>query len=272
MRGACYSVREAKTVSPYNEADTRAKLIDPRIKLSGWGEGLIEREHYFVKGQTVTAGRIYLVGEESRRRQPIRVDYLLRYHGQMIAVLEAKDETKVVDAGLEQAKSYAKTLDVPFAYSSNGHGFVEFDFFSNQSCELSSFPTPEELWHRWEQYRTSINVGSRKSGVKSAESRKRVLDVRGSYTIKRVQEANPLLQPFCPASICGKEPRYFQEVAVRRVIERIMAAQKRILLTMATGTGKTFTAFQIIWKLKKSGWLKKPVLFITDRIVTQYWR
>ena len=108
---------------PYNEADTRAKLIDPQLKLLGWGESQIEREHYFVKGRPITNGRIYLVGETSRRRQPRRVDYLLRYHGQMIAVIEAKDEIHSVDAGLEQAKEYARMLAVPFAYSSNGHGF-----------------------------------------------------------------------------------------------------------------------------------------------------
>ncbi|AUT02873.1 restriction endonuclease subunit R [Nostoc sp. CENA543] len=243
-------------MAPYNEADTRAKLIDPQIKLSGWGETQIEREHYFVKGEAVTSGRIYLIGEESRRRQPWRVDYLLRYKGQMIAVLEAKDETKAVDAGLEQAKSYAKMLDVPFAYSSNGHGFVEFDFFSNQSCELSSFPAPEQLWNRWENYRRK----------KVALTSNRVADVKGTYITKPLQQNNPLLHPFCSAAICGKEPRYFQEVAIRRVIERMITSQKRILLTMATGTGKTFTAFQIVWKLRKSGWLKKPILFIADRI------
>lgn len=97
----------------YNEADTRAKLIDPKLRLAGWGEGQIEREHYFVKGRAVTDGRIYLVGEEARRREPRRVDYLLRYDGQMIAVLEAKDERHSPDAGLEQAKSYARLLDVP---------------------------------------------------------------------------------------------------------------------------------------------------------------
>lgn len=101
----------------YNEADTRAKLIDPKLKLAGWGESQIEREHYFVKGRAVTNGRIYLVGEEARRREPRRVDYLLRYNGQMIAVLEAKDERRTADAGLEQAKFYARLLHVPFAYS-----------------------------------------------------------------------------------------------------------------------------------------------------------
>jgi type I restriction enzyme R subunit len=140
---------------PYNEADTRAKLIDPLLKLAGWGESQIEREHYFVKGRTITNGRIYLVGETSRRRQPRRVDYLLRYHGQMIAVIEAKDETHSVDAGLEQAKEYARMLDVPFAYSSNGHGFVEFDFFLNRSRELAAFPRPDNLWNRWQMVRVT---------------------------------------------------------------------------------------------------------------------
>jgi type I restriction enzyme, R subunit len=137
-------------MSSLNEADTRAKLIDPKLKASLWGESQIEREHYFVKGRAITSGRIYLIGEESRRREPLRVDYLLRYCGQMIAVLEAKGETHSADEGLEQAKMYATILDVPFAYSSNGHGFVEFDFFLNQSRAFSLFPTPDELWQRWE--------------------------------------------------------------------------------------------------------------------------
>jgi type I restriction enzyme, R subunit len=126
-------------MSPLNEADTRAKLIDPKIKAAGWGESQIEREHYFVKGRAITKGRIYLVGEESRRREPRRVDYLLRYSSEMIAVLEAKDEAQAADAGLEQAKAYARMLDVPFAYSSNGRGFVEFDFFLTEAENYPAF-------------------------------------------------------------------------------------------------------------------------------------
>jgi type I restriction enzyme, R subunit len=236
-------------LAPYNEADTRAKLIDPRIKLAGWGEGQIEREHYFVKGKTLTDGRIYLVGDDSRRREPRRLDYLLRYNGQMVAVLEAKDESHAPDAGLEQAKSYARLVDVPFAYSSNGHAFVEFDFLENKSRELVGFPNPDDLWSRWQETRTVSP--SRQVELK-----------RESFG-----KGDPLLQPFCPPSRCGKEMRYFQEVAVKRVIERMVDKQKRILLTMATGTGKTFTAFQAVWKLRKSGWLRKPVLFIADRNV-----
>jgi type I restriction enzyme R subunit len=244
-------------MSPLNEADTRAKLIDPKLKAALWGENQIEREHYFVKGKAITSGRIYLIGEESRRREPQRVDYLLRYQGQMIAVLEAKSEMYAVDAGLEQAKSYAAILDVPFAYASNGHSFIEFDFFLNQSRELTAFPAPDELWQRWEQHRT------RSYTTKS----KYVAESKPTYRIPASKQTNPLLYPLCPKSVCGKETRYFQEVAIRRVIERMLGNQKRILLTMATGTGKTFTALQIAWKIKKSGWLKKPVLFIADRIV-----
>jgi type I restriction enzyme R subunit len=243
---------------PYNEADTRAKLIDPRLKLAGWGESQIEREHYFVKGRAITNGRIYLVGDTSRRRQPRRVDYLLRYHGQMIAVLEAKDETHAVDAGLEQSKEYATLLDVPFAYSSNGHGFVEFDFALNRSRELDSLPAPDQLWNRWQQMRVTSQ---------DAYAATLAAETTPEADTALAQASNPLLSPFCPAMICGKEPHYFQEVAVRRVLERMLRGQRRILLTMATGTGKTFTAFQLVWKLRKSGRLRRPVLFIADRVV-----
>ena len=145
------SCRTLERMTGYNEADTRAKLIDPKLRLAGWGEGLIEREHYFDKGRKVTDGRIYLVGEKSRRREPRRVDYLLRYDGQMIALLEAKYEGHSPDAGLEQAKAYARHLEVPFAYSSNGHAFVEFDFLGNRSRELEDFPKPDYLWARWRE-------------------------------------------------------------------------------------------------------------------------
>jgi type I restriction enzyme R subunit len=240
-----------KAVRYYNEADTWAKLVDPKIKLAGWGESQIEREHYFVKARKVTDGRIFLVGEEFRHREPRRVDYLLRYYkGQMIAVLEAKDESHSQDTGLEQAKSYARLLDVPFAYSSNGHAFVEFDFFENRSRELRGFPAPDGLWHRWQTARSG-----------KPELAKLAAEERVKYG------SDPLLHPFCPPSRRGKEIRYFQEVAVRRVVERIGRGQRRLLLTLATGTGKTFTAFQTVWKLKKSARLREPVRFIADRNV-----
>lgn len=243
----------------YGEADTRAKLIDPKLKAAGWGESQIEREYYFVKKHPFTAGRVYLVGEESKRREPRRTDYLLRLTDALaIAILEAKDEDHSPDAGLEEAKRNARMLDLPFAYSSNGIAFVEFDFYTNSSRELTSFPSPEELWNRWATNRLTGVSGEL---ALAAQARKPF----GSPAAER--KRSPILHPFCPHALCGKTPRYFQEAAVYRVLERIVRAQRRILLTMATGTGKTFIAFQIVWKLKRSGWLQKPVLFITDRIV-----
>jgi type I restriction enzyme R subunit len=161
----------------------------------------------------------------------------------MIAVLEAKAETYAADAGLEQAKSYAAMLDVPFAYSSNGASFVEFDFFLNQSREQVMFPTPEELWQRWELYRSQTDTSERKQG---GSGKPIVTESKIPYGLPSTKQSNPLLYPYCPRSISGKDVRYFQEVAIRRVIERMMRGQKRILLTMATGTGKTFTALQLV--------------------------
>jgi type I restriction enzyme R subunit len=246
-------------VTAYGEADTRAKLIDPKLKAAGWGEDQIQREYYFVKKHPFTAGRVYLVGEESKRREPRRADYLLRLTDALtIAILEAKDESHSPDAALEEAKRNARMLDLPFAFSSNGHTFVEFDFHTNSSRELTSPPSPEELWSRWAANRL---VGPSDELLLAAQTRRPF----GSPAAEK--RRSPILHPFCPPALCGKTPRYFQEVATHRVLERVMRAQRRILLTMATGTGKTFVSFQIVWKLRKSSWLQKPVLFITDRIV-----
>jgi len=173
-------------MTPLNEADTRAKLIDPKLKAAGWGESQIEREHFFRKGQPFTNGRVYLVGKEARRGKPKRVDYLLRYKGLPIAVLEAKEESKSPDAGLEQAKEYAKLLDVPFCYSSNGHGFVEFNFFSNQSEELQIFPGPSDLWYRWQQ----------RTARTDADLLKKVAEEPTIWP-----EPDPLLHPYCRPTV-----------------------------------------------------------------------
>jgi type I restriction enzyme R subunit len=247
-------------MTPLNEADTRAKLIDPKLKLSGWGESQIEREHFFRKGVTLTPGRIYLVGREARRGQPKKVDYLLRYKGLPMAVLEAKEEIKSPDTGLGQAKEYATFLDIPFAYSSNGHHFVEHDFLTHRSQEFEYFPKPDSLWLRW---KIALQ--------KDVQALPKVAEHKASYGPER----DPLIHPYCPPERCGNlTPYYFQEVAIRRTIERMVAGQKRVLLAMATGTGKTFVSFQIVWKLIRSGWLthlhsEKPgrILFLTDRIV-----
>lgn len=132
-----------------NEADTRAKLIDPKLREAGWGEDRIAREHYVQKDRQSTAGRIYLVGDEARRKLPKKVDYVLRYSDVLpVAVIEAKDESHEPGAGLQQAISYAEALDVLFAYSTNGHGIVEFDRITNTRRELARFPSPEDLWDR----------------------------------------------------------------------------------------------------------------------------
>ena len=215
-----------------NEADTRAKLIDPKLHQAGWDEPRIAREYYF------TEGRIVLVGNSHRRQEPKKADYLLRYSDSFpIATLEAKDESHSPAAGLQQAREYARTLGVRFAYSSNGHGIEEYDFGTNVRRNLDRFPSPDELWAR----------------------------LTAGQPISRAKATNPLLTPY-HREIGGKVPRYYQEIAINRVIEAVLRGQKRILITMATGTGKTYVAFQIAWKLFKAGTIRR-VLFLADRDV-----
>ena len=247
---------------PLNEADTRVRLIEPKLQAAGWAGSQITREHFYRRDHRYTAGRIYLIGDEARRREPRRVDYLLRYTDAFpVAVVEAKDESHTPNAGLEQAKRYARDLGVAFAYSTNGHSIVEYDFFTHQSRELSAFPAPDELWQRW-RYNTGL----------SEEDAHFIHEASATYTADRF--LNPLLHPYAPRLVTGKVPYYFQEVAIVQVIRRLMRGQRRVLLAMATGTGKTFVAFQIVWKLVKSGWLNRlhqdrpgRVLFLADRVV-----
>jgi type I restriction enzyme R subunit len=233
--------------TPYNEADTRAKLIDPALKAAGWDEDLISREHYYNKNKKITAGRIYLTGEKSNRREPKKVDYILRFHGEMVTLVEAKEESESVDAGLGQARGYAEDLSLLFAYSANGHGFAEWDAFLNQITNpCDPFPSPTNLWDRLQNNK----------GIPTAREGGPPID----------QRRHPLLYPPCPEQVTGKELRYYQEAALTAAIERMLRGQTRILLTLATGTGKTFIAFQLVWKLRRSGWLTKPVLFLADRL------
>lgn len=243
-----------------DEADTRATLIDPKLKSAGWEDTQIKREYYYQREYKYTQGRVILVGNRVRRGEPRKVDYLLRLSdGFPIAVVEAKAESKPAESGLEKAKAYARDLGLAFAYATNGRDIIEFDFFTNISRRLKSFPTPKELWGRWQQ-----NLGPADT--------LHVAEPPAEYGADRRQ--NPLLHPYCPEAMCDKTPFYFQEVAIREVVKRIMQGRKRVLLTMATGTGKTFVAFQVVWKLVKSGWLRRPhperparVLFLADRVV-----
>lgn len=225
-----------------NEADTRAKLIDPKLHEAGWEEGFISREYH------LTDGRIRLVGDTHLREEQKRADYVLRYTNALpIAVVEAKDESHSPLDGIQKAKDYAEMLGVVFAYSTNGHGIEEFDFITNQQMSLERFPRPEELWNRYVNWKTDVHFPSKigEPGVTWKTSR------------------DPLLHPYYyePG---GKRPHYYQEIAIREFIEAILKGRERILLAMATGTGKTFVAFQIAWKLLKSGFFKR-VLYIADR-------
>jgi type I restriction enzyme R subunit len=223
-----------------NEADTCRIHITPALQNSGWGDPnwRIAEQHYFTDGQIV------LVGDGFRRQRGRKADYLLRYTESFpMAIVEAKAEAFEPGAGLQQAKEYAQTLGLYFAYASNGHGIEEWDFTNNSQRSLEEFPTPEELWQRLCEFKA--------------------LDAA------RLQ--NPLLTPYCAEG--GKLPRYYQEVAINNTIEAILKGEKRILINLATGTGKTVIAFQTAWKLWHSKWNagsadRYPrILFLADRNV-----
>ena len=223
-----------------NEADTCRVFVTPALQTAGWGDPLwrIAEQHYFTDGQIV------LVGDGHRRQKGKKSDYILRYQESFpIAVVEAKDEDHDPGAGLQQAKDYAQILGLLFAYSTNGHGIEEWDFTTNTQRTLTAFPSPEELWARLCAFKALDAAGLR----------------------------NPLLTPYCAKG--GKMPRYYQEVAINNTIEAILQGRNRILINLATGTGKTVIAFQLAWKLWQSRWNtagadRVPrILFLADRNV-----
>jgi len=246
-----------------NEADTRARLVEPKLVAAGWTGRQVTREFYYDRDHQYVPGRILLVGDRVQRGKSKKVDYILRLSdGFPIAVIEAEPEDATAEAGLGQAKGYAEDLGLAFAYATNGHGIIEYDFFTHTSQPLGGFPAPDELWRRWQN-----NAGLAQPQPGRVAEAPTVYGTSG-------RGSNPLLYPYCLNSPGNKRPFYFQETAVREVILRLMRGQKRVLLAMATGTGKTFIAFQIVWKLVKSGWLQsrhpgRPprVLFLADRVV-----
>lgn len=215
-----------------SEEDVRAKYIDPSLKNSGWDEKeQIRREVAF------TAGRIIIKKKTVTRGQRKKADYILNYKPNFpLAIIEAKKNTLPVGAGMQQGKEYGEILDIPFIYTSNGKSFVEFDKFTGIEREipLNEFPTPKELYER---YLIGKNLKDKKENIIS----------EGYFFTKG-----------------GSVPRYYQRIAINRTIEAIAKGQNRILLVMATGTGKTYTAFQIIWRLWKAK-EKKRILFLADR-------
>jgi len=216
------------------EEDIKLKFITPAI-VSKWNINKISME------ARITDGKMNLKGNFTFREKPKKADYLLYLEENYpIAVVEAKDNKHSVSFGLQQAMTYAQMLDVPFAYSSNGDGFVEHDFLTGMERELplGEFPTEEELIAR---YKAEINGGKGLSDAQNAM----------------------LNQPFY-SSQKSYPPRYYQRIAVNRTLDAIAKGQNRLLLVMATGTGKTYTAFQIVYRLLQSG-MKRKILYLADR-------
>jgi len=221
-----------------NEADTCRKCVLPKLEVAGWDD----EPHSFTEQKTFADGRIVVIGNKIKRRPQKRADYLLRYiRDFMIAVVEAKAAYKSPGDGLQQAKEYAEILGLKFAYATNGHGIVEFDYITGLETELDTFPSPAELWSR----------------------------LRTAQSLTDDTIAQGLLTPFY--LLTGKSPRYYQEIAINRAVQAILQGKRRVLLTMATGTGKTIVAFQICWKLWNARWnrtgehRRPKILYRADR-------
>ncbi len=220
--------------SQMSEEDIKLNYITPAIQAKGW-------QGYITMETKITAGKVNLRGNIVVREQPKKVDYLLYIReNQPIAVVEAKKNDKTVSFGLQQAKEYAEKLDLPFAYSSNGDGFEEYDYLTGleRTIGLDEFPTRDELITR---YYREMNNGA---GITETE---KLVQAQPYYSS---QDTYP--------------PRFYQRIAIDRTLDAIALGQQRILLVMATGTGKTYTAFQIVYRLLKSG-MKAKILYLADR-------
>lgn len=215
----------------YSEEDIKLKFITPAI-ICKWDKmKQVTMEYSF------TDGRVIVRGNLTTRGKAKRADYLLSIKPNIpLAIVEAKDDSHSLGAGMQQGIEYAEVLDVPFVYSSNGSGFLEHDRLTGKEREISlaDFPTPEELWQR---YKIGKNLSE--------------------------EEEKVVCEPYYYA-IGDKKPRYYQRIAINRAVDAVAKGENRILITMATGTGKTFTAFQIVWRLWKSG-TKKKILYLADR-------
>ncbi|MBQ2168274.1 MAG: DEAD/DEAH box helicase family protein, partial [Prevotella sp.] len=226
-----------------NEAQTRFNKIDPKLRDAGWGivpgsKILVEQSAYIAPGRITSTGH----------KNPKKADYILEYKGQKLAVIEAKSDEKDVAEGVDQAKLYANALNIRYTYSTNGNEIWFIDMgvknskgdyiIPSKEHDIDYFPTPQDLWQM------------------------------------TFPDENPWRDKF---NLCalnrsgGRQPRYYQEIAINNVLEAVAKQRNRILLTMATGTGKTYTAFQICWKLTQTKWCTKGVerapriLFISDR-------
>src|SRR3989344_343788 len=217
-----------------SERDICTKFITPAVVTAGWDKDKQIREE-----KSFTDGKIIVQGNRIKRGERKRADYILYYKSNIpIAIIEAKDNKHTIGAGLEQGIEYGQILDIPFIYSSNGDGFIEHDMTGTskkpeRELSLSQFPSPEDLWHRYKKY-------------------------------KGITEKQEEVITYNYHTSASKTPRYYQEIAINRVVEAVVKGQDRALLVMATGTGKTYVASQIIYKLWKSK-NKKRILFLADR-------
>ena len=218
-----------------SETDIRTKFITPAIASAGWNLSLQMREEY-----KITNGRIIARRKVCKREAPLKADYVLFYKtNKPIAVIEAKDNNHTMADGMQQALQYADMMDVPFVFSSNGDGFVFHNKFVTEgpaeiNLSLDEFPSPETLWKMYHE-------------------QNHISPMQDIVIDEPYYSDNP-----------DKQPRYYQINAVNKTVEAIASGQNRVLLVMATGTGKTYTAFQIIWRLWKAG-IKKRILFLADR-------
>lgn len=218
-----------------SERDICTKFIAPAIQQAGWDiQSQVREEVSFTKGRVIVRGKLHSRGKARR------ADFILYHQPNLrLAVIEAKDNKHGIGAGMQQALDYAEALDVPFVFSSNGDGFLFHDRTGTGAqveteLALDQFPAPDELWQRYCQWKD--------------------LDAEARKTIET---------PYYDDG-SGRSPRYYQSNAINRTMEAVARGQDRILLVMATGTGKTYTAFQIIWRLWK-GRQKKRILFLADR-------
>lgn len=218
-----------------SERDICTKYILPALKSAGWNIHTQIREEY-----PLTAGRVIVKGQMGMRAKGKRADFVLSHKpNQPLAVIEAKKNSLSVGSGMQQAMGYSDILEVPFVFSSNGDAFLFRDNTGlseqlEQELTLEQFPSPEELWNKYKQWR----------GFQPEEE--------ATITQDYYEDGS------------GKSPRYYQMHAINKTVEAVVRGQDRALLVMATGTGKTYTAFQIIWRLWKSG-VKKRILFLADR-------
>ncbi len=219
-----------------SERDICTKFITPAIVKAGWNLNT-----HFLEEVSFTDGKIYVRGKLHSRGKAKRADYILYYKPNIpIAIIEAKDNKHKIRDGLQQGLDYSETLDIPFVFSSNGDGFVFHDKTVTdgeieKEISLDEFPTPEELWAKYKKYKGIVT-----------------------------EEETSIVEQDYYDDGSDRKPRYYQQIAINRTVEAIAKGENRILLVMATGTGKTYTAFQIIWRLWKAK-AKKRILFLADR-------